>query len=102
MSDLLFLSLLVHGKIRNYQIKDALLRSEDIIAGIKKGTSYNILRRLERYGHIVASVEHEGNRLERRVYETTDPRCKAFESILQENLSEVFISLFDQIELDHS
>jgi DNA-binding PadR family transcriptional regulator len=83
ISNLLFLNLLFCGETHNYQIKDVLSRSEGFVAGIKKGTSYNILRRLERYGHIVASVEHEGNRLERRVYETTDPRCKAFESILR-------------------
>jgi hypothetical protein len=81
MSDLSFLNLLVYDTIYNYQIKGALLCSEEFIAGIKKGTSYNI-QRLDRYERIVASVKHEGNRLERRVCESTDPRRKAFESVI--------------------
>ena len=101
ISNLLFLNLLICGETRSYQIKDVLSLSEGFIAGIKKGTSYNILQMLERYGHIIASVEHEGNRLGRRVYESTGPRCKAFKSTLRKPFQSSAFSLPDQIKLVH-
>jgi len=86
VSELLLLGLLSEGRMHGYQMNVMLSHFAGFIGEVKSGTSYNALRRLERDGFIKASIEREGKRPERKVYELTESGRDLFVQLLRENL----------------
>jgi len=88
VSELLLLGLLSEGRMHGYQMNEMLSHFAGFIGEIKSGTAYNALRRLERDGFIEASIEREGKRPERKVYELTESGRDLFVQLLRENLEQ--------------
>jgi len=100
MNQLLLLGLLTEGRMHGYQMNEILSHFEGFIEEVKPGTAYNALRRLEGDGFIEASLEREGNRPERKVYELTSSGRELFLRQLRENLSQFqFVPSSDQAGL---
>ena len=100
MNQLLLLGLLTEGRMHGYQMNEMLSHLEGFIEEVKPGTAYNALRRLEGDGFIEASLEREGNRPERKVYELTSSGRELFLRQLRENLSQFqFVPSSDQAGL---
>lgn len=88
MSELLLLGLLSEGRRHGYQMNEMLSHFAGFIGEVKSGTAYNALRRLERDSFIEASIEREGKRPERKVYELTESGRDLFMRLLRENLEQ--------------
>ena len=100
MNQLLLLGLLTEGRMHGYQMNEILSHFEGFIEQVKPGTAYNALRRLESDGFIEASLEREGNRPERKVYDLTNSGRELFLKLLRENLSQFqFVPSSDQAGL---
>lgn len=88
MSELLLLGLLNEGRMHGYQMNEIVSHFSGFVGEVKAGTAYNALRRLERDGFIEASIEREGKRPERKVYELTHSGHERFMRLLRENLEQ--------------
>jgi DNA-binding PadR family transcriptional regulator len=88
VSELLLLGLLNEGRMHGYQMNEILSHFAGFIGEVKSGTAYNALRRLERDGFIEASIEREGKRPERKVYELTESGRDLFMRLLRDNLEQ--------------
>jgi len=88
VSELLLLGLLNEGRMHGYQMNEILSHFAGFLGEVKSGTAYNALRRMERNGFIEASIEREGKRPERKVYELTESGRDLFMRLLRENLKQ--------------
>ena len=88
MSELLLLGLLNGERMHGYQMNEILSHFAGFIGEVKAGTAYNALRRLEKGGFIEASIEREGKRPERKVYDLTTSGRELFTKLLRENLEQ--------------
>jgi DNA-binding PadR family transcriptional regulator len=84
--ELLILGLLRGWDTHGYQLVDFLEKRLAYLVDLKKPTTYALLERLRRDGHVTMTVEREGNRPERRVYQVTPQGEAYFFRLLRENL----------------
>lgn len=84
--ELLILGLLRDWDTHGYQLVDFLEKRLSYLVDLKKPTTYALLERLRRDGHVTMSVEREGNRPERRVYKVTPEGEAYFFQLLRKNL----------------
>lgn len=84
--ELLILGLLRSWDTHGYQLVDFLEKRLAYLVDLKKPTTYALLERLRRDGHVTMTVEREGNRPERHVYQVTPEGEAYFFRLLRENL----------------
>lgn len=83
---LLILGLLRGWDSHGYQLMDFLEKRLSYLVDLKKPTTYALLERLRRNGYVTMTIEREGNRPERRVYQVTPEGEAYFFGRLRENL----------------
>jgi len=88
--DLLLLGLLFDQNMYGYQITEVIKSHLSLFANMKKPTAYYALDKMEKSGYITSSVEREGNRPERHVYQITQEGKDRFFELLRENLGSFF------------
>ena len=84
--ELLLLGLLRRQDMHGYQLNEFLLGELSTCADIKKPTAYYLLKKMAGQGWITESIEQEGNRPPRRVYQITQKGEQAFQQMLRQNL----------------
>ena len=81
--ELLLLGLLRQESRHGYSLVDFIERNAGEIVGLSKATAYQVLRRLEHRGDVVAGSERVGNRPPRRVFSITPAGEARFLSLLR-------------------
>ncbi|MWV43255.1 PadR family transcriptional regulator [Paenibacillus sp. HJL G12] len=84
--ELLVLGLLMTQSQHGYQINDFIERNLGQVSDMKKATAYSILKRLDKQGCVVVTIEQEGNRPPRQTYSITDNGKKLFFELLRSSL----------------
>lgn len=84
---LLLLGLLRLEDMHGYQLNEFIDTHLGSSVPIKKPTAYNLLKRMEDDGWIIASEEQAGNRPPRRVYTVTEAGEAAFQQMLRAHLA---------------
>ncbi len=84
--ELLLLGLLRRQDMHGYQLNEFLLGELSTCADIKKPTAYYLLRKMAAQGWVSESIEQEGNRPPRRIYQVTPQGEQAFQRLLRETL----------------
>jgi DNA-binding PadR family transcriptional regulator len=83
--ELLILGIVRQQALHGYRLWE-LLSAVPMGVRLKRSNAYRILDSLQKRGLIGETVEREGNRPERRVYEITSIGEKAFQEMLRESL----------------
>ncbi len=86
MRELLLLGVLLQGRMHGYRLNEYVAHAISMYADLKKPTAYYALEKLERDGYVSRSVEREGRRPERRVYEITAEGRDRFLELLRGHL----------------
>ena len=85
--ELLLLGVLKHQSRHGYSLLEFIDRNAGELVGLSRATAYQVLRRLERRGWAVATVEQAGNRPPRRVYSITAGGEARFTELLRAGLA---------------
>ncbi len=106
VQQLILLGILLKKKMHGYQLNDYLMHAMGLYTDLKKSTAYYTLEKLEKSGYVQHTVEREGKRPERYVYQITQRGRSYFLDLLREHLKsytrtyygdDVAISFMDQL-----
>jgi DNA-binding PadR family transcriptional regulator len=85
---LLILGLLLNENMHGYQLNERIEHTSGFYTDLKKPTLYYLLDKLEKQGYVRPTIEQEGNRPERRVYEVTEAGRAYFLDLLRRTLGD--------------
>lgn len=91
--ELLLLGFLRRQNMHGYQLNKFLLGELATCIDIKKPTAYYLLKRMAKQGWIAETIEQDGNRPPRRVYNITPQGETAFQTLLRTALS-IYIPIY--------
>jgi len=83
---LLLLGLLRRQEMHGYQLNEFIDNNLALCTNLKKPTAYYLLDQMSKDGWILAEMEQEGNRPQRKVYRLTQAGEMEFQRLLRENL----------------
>jgi len=83
---LLLLGLLRRQEMHGYQLNEFIDNNLALCTDLKKPTAYYLLDQMAKDGWILAEMEQEGNRPQRKVYRLTQTGEMEFQRLLHENL----------------
>ncbi len=95
IQQLIILGILQEGKTHGYRLNEYVNHAMDRYTDIKKSKVYYTLEKLEKDGCVEHETEREGNRPERRVYQTTKKGKALFLQLLRDNLGEFACANFN-------
>ena len=95
--ELLLLGLLRGEGRHGYELHDFVEKYMQSCVELKKPTAYYLLEKLAQGGYVTETVEQNGNRPARRVYELTHAGEEHFQLLLRENLRQYIPARFGNL-----